>query len=114
MSLLNLGRDVSGRTTFLRSKADHIYNGVLTSLGGEQTITIPSDAKYWDVIFAVTPGASIWIAINQTAVVPSSSIATGTSELNPVGYSRLLAGDVIHFITGDTSNDVSIALYPSP
>lgn len=109
MTTLNLTRDASGRNTFIRRPASQMFAGSFTA-ANEQTFTIPSDYPRYNVVFSYSPGASVWVAINATAVLPASTMNNTNSEQNPVGY-ELKAGDVVHLITPDASDLVGAALY---
>jgi hypothetical protein len=110
MTILNLTKDAGGRDTFLRRPSTIIKSGVLAA-GVEQHFTIPSEFPRYNILFSYSAGASVWISINGTAVVPTSTIADTNSEQNPVGY-QLLAGDVVSIITSDTASDlIGITLY---
>jgi hypothetical protein len=114
MATLRLGIDANGKLSYLRNRSENIYSGLLAA-NTEQTLTIPTDIEttsgLWDVVFSIQPGTSVWIAINSTAAVPITTVGTAVSELNPVGYTRLKAGDVLHFITADTSVLFGVSLY---
>jgi hypothetical protein len=113
MSDFGLIRDISGLNTFLRATTQDKVNTTLAA-GVAQSYTLPLTAnttnQKWAVIFSYEPGATVWVAVNQTAAVPGASFAVATSELNPVGY-RLSSSDVISLITADTSAVVGITYY---
>jgi hypothetical protein len=105
----NMTRDINGYNGFGLAFSDTNYNTTLAA-GVAQSLTIPSDSAYYLVVFAFEPGATIWVADNQTAVVPGVSFAATFSDLNPAA--RLVkAGDVLSFITSDTTAVIGVSLY---
>jgi hypothetical protein len=113
MTVMNLGRDASGRTTYVRPVPTILYSATLTAVGGAQSLTVPTNALSapWDVLFSSDPGTSVWVAVNNgSAIAPSSTIGTSNSELNPIAY-RLKAGDVISFITTNTTANFGMTMY---
>jgi len=109
MTILNLTRDSSGKATFIRRPSVQMFAGSLVT-ADEQTLTVPSDYHTYNAIFSYSPGASVWVAINNTATFPATTMTSINSEQNPVAY-ELKAGDVIHFVTPDTGDLVGVALY---
>jgi hypothetical protein len=102
-------RDINGYNGFGLIFADDKYNTTLAA-GVAQTLTIPSNAAKWLAILAYEPGGTVWVANNATAALPGGSMASATSELNPTA--RLVkAGDVLSFITSDTTLGIGITLY---
>lgn len=62
-------------------------------------------------IFEYEPGASVFVANNQTAQVPAgSSFALTTSDMNPAAR-YVSAGDTLHFYTHDTNAYVTVLFY---
>lgn len=80
------------------------YDIQSTSLAANtaQQVTVPDTYEYFIVIMSYTPGSNIWVSFTTTAVVPSTSFASGISVLNPAGR-RVKAGSTISFITADTT-----------
>lgn len=112
MTILNLGRDASGRNTYLRQPSK-VMKVVALVKDDIATLTIPSDFSKYEVIFSYNPGASVWVSINGTATYPTSdSFADTVSELNPTGY-ILNAGDIISVTTSDTADFVGVTIYAS-
>lgn len=105
-------RDVNGYNGFGLYNSDRKYEVLLTSGGGEVTLTIPGDnPKGYLMIITPEPGAVVWVAYNATATGGTSPAPTTTdSELNPIGR-YVKPGDVIHLLTTDTSVQVGIVLY---
>lgn len=80
----------------------------------DTTLTVPSFSPHYIAIFSFQSGASVWVANNATAAKPvGSTFATVSSELNPVAR-YVKAGDVLHFLTGDTSAQVGVTFYALP
>jgi hypothetical protein len=86
MKNLIMARDINGYNNFGTIFSLDLFNGILVA-GVEQTLTVPvtTDPEYKRVlaIFYFQPGASVWVALNQTATVPSGSISSSTSCGNP-------------------------------
>lgn len=88
---------------------------VLLSADVESTLTVPQSTNgafpYILAIFSPNPGASIWVALNETAEVPSSgTFSDSTSENNPAP--RLVqGGDVLHFISSNTTVELGVTFY---
>ena len=105
----NMTRDINGYNGFGLQFSDTNFNTTLLA-GVGQTLTIPSDNAYYLAVFAFEPGSTVWVADNQTAAVPGGSFASTYSDLNPAA--RLVeAGDVLSFITADTSIVIGVSLY---
>ena len=110
MGILNLVRDASGKETFIRIPDGEKYEVALVK-DTNATLTLPLASNKYDVLFSYNPGASVWIAINNTATYSTSSNFTATnSELNPTAF-RLNAGDVINAITSDDVDQVGVVIY---
>jgi hypothetical protein len=102
-------RDITGSNGFGLAFSDVKYAVTLAS-GVHQSFTVPSNFKEWMVIFSYEPGVRVWIANNAAAADSTGTLATTTSELNPVGR-KVLAGDVIDMITPDTTAQIGVTLY---
>lgn len=109
MTMLNFGRDVQGYNAY--APAFSVDNkSTILSANIEQHFTVPSDFENWIAVFSFEPGTSVWVANNQTSNVPSASFADTFSQLNPAA--RLVnAGDVLSFISPDTTASIGISLY---
>lgn len=109
--LLNFGRDVQGFNAYSPSPSTVMFSATLAS-GTPTEIQVPRSHQTWIVSFSYYLN-NVWVDVTGgAAVVPSSgSLASTDSRLNPSAY-LLQAGDNISVITGQTSADVSIAMWP--
>ena len=110
-TILNFARDVNGYNTFGPQFTLNNQSIKLTTGGGEKTVTVPDESPSYLVIFGYQSGAPVWVANNATATLPGSSFAATASQCNPTAR-WVNAGDVLHFITDDTSAEVGISFYP--
>jgi hypothetical protein len=106
----NMTKDIAGYNGFGVIQSQDIYSGVMaTSVA--QSVTVPSEYKNYLAILSYTPGANVFVSVNDTAIVPGGALAASNSELNPAGR-KVLAGDVISLITPDTAGAyVSVCFY---
>jgi hypothetical protein len=106
-------RDINGYNGF-GLPFSNVKRNTILSANVAQTLTVPvsADATYSNVIavFSFEPGASIWVANNETAAIPSGSFTTATSELNPAARA-VKGGDVLSFITADTTSAIGVTFY---
>lgn len=103
-------RDVNGYNSFGITQSKYIWNATITAAHGETHITVPSTSAEFLAVFSYQPGASVLVAINNTAALPAGATLTAaTSELNPASR-QVNAGDTISMITADTADNVSISL----
>lgn len=113
MKTFNMIRDINGYNGFGLQFSDNLFQGILLN-GIEQTLIVPespfADYPHLLAIFSFEPGATIWVALNQTATFPSGSISSSNSELNPAAR-YVKGGDVLHFITNDSSDDYGVIFY---
>jgi hypothetical protein len=105
----NLNRDQTGVSAYAPYFAYDNYQTIL-SASVAQSFTIPSNYSIWCAIFSFTPGASVWVAKNTTATLPGGSFSTTLSTLNPQAR-YVNAGDILSFITSDTTDEVGVTLY---
>lgn len=105
----NLNRDLTGAPAYSPPFAED-NKQVTLSAGAAQTMTVPSNYSVWEVMFSFGPGKEVWVANNHTATLPSGSVAATFSQLNP--SSRFVnKGDVLSFITNDTTATVGASFY---
>jgi len=95
----SMTRDINGYNGFGILPTYDTYNGALAA-NVAQTITVPANYPNWIAIFSFSPGASCFVAINDTAVVPVAGPNASSSVLNPSAR-QVKAGDTISIITGD-------------
>lgn len=108
-TLFNLNRDISGIPAY-SPKFSIDGKKVTLSANVAQNFTVPSNYSIWTAIFMFEPGATIYVANNHTAEVPTGSFTDTFSELNP--QARMVeGGDVLSFITADTTASVIVKLY---
>jgi hypothetical protein len=107
---LILIRDINGYVTYGIPFATDQWGGFLAA-NVEQHFTVPSNYQVWQIDFSIQPGSSIWVAHNQTAVLPTATFGPVNCELNPAA--RLAyAGDLISMLTSDSTNDwIGVTLY---
>jgi hypothetical protein len=116
-------RDINGYNGFGLPFSDTNYSVTLTA-STDTTLTVPSaiglgqqgpSTKAQSIaIISVKPNGSVWMAVNATAAVPAgNTFASTTSELiGPFNYAKLVnGGDVLHFISPDTGDTVSVSFY---
>lgn len=115
-----LTRDINGFNGFGLPFTSDKYSATLTTLT-DTTLTVPGSSAMgaacattynkFIAIFSYEPGASVWVALNETAAVPAgSSFASTTSELLPSARS-VQDGDVLHFYSSDDSASVGVTFY---
>jgi hypothetical protein len=110
MTILNFTNDAGGRNTFAPQFCS-VKKSVTLDADTEATLTVPGTSQNWVAIFCIEPGTKVWIANNETAEVPAgNTFADTTSEMN-VPAKQVKAGDVLSFITADTTADVGVLLY---
>jgi len=108
---MNLTRDAAGNNTFGLADAPIKYQNSLVA-SSEKLITVPGTYAKYSAIFSIEPGAEVWYARNNTAVLPvAGEFILTNSELNPVSR-EVKAGDVLHFITGNADARMGVSLYP--
>lgn len=106
-------RDIAGYNGFGLPFTLDARSAVLAA-GVAQSVAVPDNYPNWIVVFAYTPGASVWVDTFTTAVAPTGAFAATTSELNPAA--RFVKNtDTLSFITSDvTSPMVSVLFYVAP
>ncbi len=108
---LQFGRDLGGYNAYAPQPSNNKWSATLTD-GDATSITVPSTAAVWIVSFRYYPN-DVWVdTTGATAAIPvGNTLASTTSELNPASLT-LLAGANISMITGQTSADVSVVMWP--
>jgi len=103
-------KDNTAQTTHAMVFSDDKYSATLATTT-DTTLTVPVEHPKYVAIFSYEPGSTVWVANNTTAAVPAgASFAAVSSELNPVAR-EVAAGDVLHFISPDTSASVGVTFY---
>ena len=112
---LKLGKDINGNVTYFipaPSSVEQSFQFRITTPGTPITVTVPTWARA--VKFAADAGASIWVNMYGTAVVPSTATVTGnTSELNPIGRTLPDSVTSISIDSGAVTN-VNVVFYEDP
>ena len=99
----NMIRDISGYNGFGIIPTYDIQGCSLTA-NAAQTFTVPDNYGNWIAIFSYTPGADIFVDFSgATAAVPSGTVATITSVLNPSARA-VKGGDTFSVITPDATS----------
>lgn len=107
---LNFGRDVQGYNAYAPQFPTDIFTATLAN-GSAQSITVPSNLPVWIMTVSITPGNEIWVSRTNIAAIPvGGSFAASKSELNP-GPRLVYAGDIISFLTPNTTTDCEVAFY---
>ena len=109
---LLFGRDIQGYTADAPQFPTDIYTATLAATVGD-SITVPSNFQTWIMYVRIEPTGTCWVSRNGTAAVPvGGTFAAAVSELivGTIEYRRTVyAGDVIDFITADTTCDIEVA-----
>ena len=106
---LLFSRDAAGYNTYGVVSSDEKYSTTL-SANVEQTIEVPDDAEKFLAVISTSTGSNVWVAINNTATIPSGSFAATKSDLNPPAL-KVLPGQTMNFITADTTAYVNVKFY---
>lgn len=109
---LQFGRDQQGYNAFAPYPSTVKYSATITN-GSATSITVPKSFPLWIVSFRYYPN-DVWVDVTgATAAIPvGATLASATSELNPSSLT-LASGATISIITGLTSADVSIVMWPA-
>lgn len=108
----NMTRDVNGLNGFGLEFSDDNQK-VTLAVGVEQHFTVPSNFAFWLAVFSFEPGSTVWVANNDTAAVPSGSFSSTSSQLNPSAR-KVRGGDILSFITNNTTAEIGVSLYAIP
>lgn len=109
-TFFSMVRDINGYNGFGLQPPDYVYNATLAQ-STATALTVPAAYGKWLAIFSYEPGGACWVADNHTAAVPAgATFAATTSVLLPVSW-QVNGGDVLSFITPDTSCAVGVAFY---
>lgn len=110
MTRLYFSNDARGFNTFIRNNSSLKACVKFDVASTEKTYTLPTENKKYMVLFSYTGQGEIWVAINKTATLPTSTLTTTDSELHPIAY-ELFAGDVIHAISDSADISIGITIY---
>lgn len=109
-----LARDINGYPSMgLRFPSDN-YTSTLTVGGGATPVTVPDNYAYWVVRIGFKEGATVWIANNATATVPTdATLKANASVLVTQNNCEFIveAGDVLSLLTPDATANVSVSFY---
>ncbi len=97
----NLGKDLNGNVDYSLPGCT-LGSSVTLVANTEKTVTTPSGFNR--AFFAYAVGTNVFYGFNTTAVLPGSSFADSTVELNP--SARQInegGGDTLHFICATAS-----------
>lgn len=93
--------------TILQSTDTTLAVPLTGAFGSGQSTTV---ARFL-AIFSYQSGSTVWVANNAVAAIPvGATFAAVSSELLPTAR-YVKAGDVLHFITPDTSAQVGVVFY---
>lgn len=107
--LLNMASDMQGNNAYA-PRFTTINYGTTLSQNTLQNFTVPSNFEKWIAVFSYSAGADIFVSNNNDSEVPGSSFSSTTSQLCPA--TRLVnSGDILSFITSNTSATVLVSLY---
>lgn len=113
---LNFGRDVQGFNAYAPQFPTDIFTATLAASTAE-SVTIPGNYPVFIMYVRVQPNGWVWCSRTTTAAVPTGgTLAAAKSELiaGTIEFKRQVnAGDVISFITPNTTCDIEVALFAS-
>ena len=98
----NMIRDISGFNGFGIIPTYDIQGCSLTE-NAAQTFTVPDNYSNWIAIFSYTPGANVFVSFTTTAAVPTGTVSSLTSVLNPSARA-VAGGSTFSVITPDTDD----------
>jgi hypothetical protein len=109
---LHFARDTQGYSADAPQFPTDIYTATLAA-SGASSITVPSNFSTWVMYVRVQPNGWVWVRNGGTAAIPAgATFAASSSELvcGTIEYRRAVkAGDVISFITANTTCDIEVA-----
>lgn len=110
---LAMTRDVNGYVAFGVQFTPLNWDTTLAA-NVAQSATVPNNPSstnnVWLAIFSFEKGTDVYVANNATATVAGGSFAQTPSQLNPTPR-QVNGGDVLSFITADTSAVVGVSYY---
>ena len=103
--------------------SENKYSAVLAA-NVEDTLTVPygnsngttmaSTSGEWVAEIVVNDASNVWMSLNATAVIPTTTFGSTNSELIPIRKifrKIVVAGQVLHFITDDANTQISVKFY---
>lgn len=113
MTKLSIHKDINGIPIYLLDFPVLKYSAALTT-GVERTLTVPGSlsSNNLTAVFRHEAGTTVWFALNATAAGPAGATIEPTTSCGP-NYpgTKVKSGDVLHFITADTTAELGIELY---
>jgi len=106
---MNMGKDVEGHVNYTLPFTNLNYATTL-SQGVQQTLTLPTEHVYYDVIFFYQPGTTVFVSDVDSVSLPGGSFALTVSHGKPAG-ARVKGGAILRFICADTTAIVGVTLY---
>jgi len=111
-TMLHFARDVQGYTADAPQFPTDIYTATLAA-STAASVTVPNNYQNWVMYVRVQPNGWAWCRKGGVAAIPAGgSLVAASSELicGTVEYRRFVnAGDVISFITANTTCDIEVA-----
>ena len=98
----NMIRDISGYNGFGIIPTYDIQ-GCSLAANVAQTFTAPSNYSNWIAIFTYTPGANVFVSFTTTAAVPTGTVGSLTSVMNPSARA-VAGGSTFSVITPDATS----------
>lgn len=115
-TLLHFGRDDQGINADAPYFPTDIYTATLAA-DTAASVTVPSNSSNWIMVVRLQPDSKAWVSRTTTAAEPTDGTLTASASELAVGtleYRRsVFAGDVISFLTPDTTCELSVAFYIS-
>lgn len=109
---LHFARDLQGFSADSPQFPVDIYTSTLAATTAA-SVTVPSNFSSWVMYVRVQPDGWCWCRLGGTAAIPAGgTLAAATSELvcGTIEYRRSVkSGDVLSFITANTTCDIEVA-----
>jgi hypothetical protein len=109
---LDFATDIRGFNAYAPAFANVIFNTILES-DTEQSMTIPTDAQWYIAAFSYQPGTNVYVALDDTAVSPSSSVFVETTSEYLPAQRFVPGGSTLSFVTPDLNSYVTVSFYAS-
>ncbi len=105
----SMTRDINGYNGF-GLKQSNYKMGVILATGVEQHFTVNGGNAKYLAIFSTEPGKNVYVSINDTAAAFTGTLASVTSEHNPIAR-EVSEGDIVSFYTDDSTAIVGVTIY---